>query len=266
MLQEITPVLLTFNEAPNLDRTLAALNWAQDIIIVDSFSADETLEIAKRHPRVRLLQRAFDSHAGQWNFATQQTNIQTDWIMALDADYVLSPDLVEELRRLRPDETTVGYRAAFRYLVAGVPLRGTLYPPVTVLFRRGRGSYFQDGHTQRLKVDGNVENLKTKIDHDNRKSLSHWLMSQDRYTRLEAEHLRRSAWSELSVPDKIRRFPGIAPFLVFAYCYLGKGVFLNGKYGLFYALQRLLVEVMIALRLIESKFERTLTNRHHRIT
>ena len=256
MLDNITPVLLTYNEEANLDRTLRALGWARDIVIVDSFSIDRTLEIAARHPGVRLFQRAYESHSKQWNFATQETRISTDWILALDADYLISPAFVEELRELEPDECIAGYRAAFRYLVAGVPLRGTLYPPVIVLFRRDQGHYLQDGHTQTLKVDGRVGRLNTKVDHDDRKSLSQWLMSQDRYAHLEAAKIGLSPQSELNLPDKVRRFPVLAPFLVFAYCYFGKGVFLDGKFGLYYGLQRLLAETLLALRLIEAKLDR----------
>jgi glycosyltransferase involved in cell wall biosynthesis len=104
MLDDITPVILTYNEEQNLDRTLAALEWARDIVIVDSFSTDKTLEIAARFPSVRVFQRAFDIMAQQWTFATQQTNIDTDWILALDADYLLTSDFVDELRQLEPDK------------------------------------------------------------------------------------------------------------------------------------------------------------------
>ena len=253
MLEDITPVILTYNEEPNLERTLARLEWARDIVVVDSFSTDKTLAIAARLSAVRMFQRSFDTHAQQWSFAIEQTNIQTSWVLALDADSVLPPDLVEELRNLKRDGTNAGYSASFRYCVKGMPLRGTLYPPVTVLFRRSRGRYVQDGHTQRLKVDGPVGTLKAKIDHDDRKSLSHWLIAQDRYMRLEAEHVSRAAWSELPLPDKLRRLPLIAPFIAFAYCYFGKRVFLDGKAGLYYALQRLMAEVLLALRLVEGQ-------------
>jgi hypothetical protein len=101
-----------------------------------------------------------------------------------------------------------------------------------------------------------VRSLKAKIDHDDRKSLSRWLQAQDHYTRLEAEYIQRSSWSELTVPDKLRRFPAVAPIVAFLYCYFGKLVFLDGKAGLHYALQRLLAEALLTLRLVESKLNR----------
>jgi glycosyltransferase involved in cell wall biosynthesis len=261
MLDKITPVLLTYNEEANLKRTLSALAWAEDIVIVDSFSTDRTVDISQRHRAVRIFQRRFDTHAQQWNYATQKTEIESDWILALDADYVLTSDFVKELRELEPGGNIVAYRAGFRYLVAGVPLRGSLYPPVAVLFRRGHGHYLQDGHTQRLDIEGEVGNLTAKIDHDDRKPLAHWLLSQDRYARLEAEKMRYSPSCRLQLRDKIRKFPTLAPFIVFLYCYFGKGLFLDGKFGLYYAFQRLLAEALLALHIIANYFDKHLTNR-----
>jgi glycosyltransferase involved in cell wall biosynthesis len=251
VLEDITPVILTFDEEPNIERTLAQLSWAGDVVIVDSLSTDRTLEIAGSFPGVRIFQRAFDTHAEQWNFAIEKTGIKTRWILALDADYVLTPDFIDELRNLTDVRSNVGYSASFRYCIQGIELRGSLYPPATVLFRRGGAHYVQDGHTQRLKVSGTVEALKAKINLDDRKSLSRWLWAQDRYMRLECEHIAHTPWSKLTTPDKIRRFPLIAPFIVFLVCYLGKGGFLDGKAGLYYAFQRLLAETLLALRLIE---------------
>ena len=80
MLDEVTPVLLTFNEEINLQRTLEKLSWANDIVIVDSMSTDDTPRIARNHPKVRFFQRAFDNHSAQWNYAAQETSIRTEWI------------------------------------------------------------------------------------------------------------------------------------------------------------------------------------------
>ena len=88
MLEQITPLILTYNEAPNIGRTLENLSWARDVVVVDSFSDDETLEIAASFPNVRVVQRVFDSHRNQWEFGLRETEIQTPWVLALDADYV----------------------------------------------------------------------------------------------------------------------------------------------------------------------------------
>jgi len=251
MLERITPLLLTYNEEPNIERTLSQLAWAREIVVVDSFSTDATLEICRRFPKVRVIQRPFASHAQQWNFGLRDGGILTEWVLALDADYVLSDGFVAELSQLAPEGAVAGYRAGFRYCVWGKPLRGTLYPPVTVLYRVGRARYIQDGHTQRVQVEGPVLPLKEIICHDDRKSISHWLRGQDKYMQLEVEHILRTPWKDLANSDRLRRSIVIAPFVVFLYCLLVKGGVLDGRAGLYYALQRMLTEALLALRLLE---------------
>jgi glycosyltransferase involved in cell wall biosynthesis len=248
----ITPVILTYNEALNIARTLDALAWARDIVVVDSFSDDGTLDILKRHPNVRLFQRAFDSHARQWNFAISETGICTSWILALDADYVLTPSFVHELSGYSPQSNLTGYWCRFAYCVGGVPLAGALYPPVIALYRVGAGRYDQDGHTQRIIINGAVGRISSPILHDDRKPLSRWLQSQSRYAKLEAEKLIRMSWSELAWNDRIRKLVVLAPPLVFAYCLIGKGGLLKGRVGLFYALQRTVAELLLSLSLLEA--------------
>ena len=95
-MNDVTGLILTANEAPNIARTLGPLSWLRDIVIVDSMSTDGTAEIAAGFPNVRVFTRAFTTHAEQWNFGLEQTGIATEWVLALDADYVLSDDLSRE--------------------------------------------------------------------------------------------------------------------------------------------------------------------------
>lgn len=250
MLTEITPVILTFNEAPNIQRTLGMLNWARTIIVVDSYSTDGTLGLLKGDPRVGLVQRKFDSHAAQWNFAIGETGISTPWILALDADYVLSPELVAELAALRPAPEIDAYRARFDYYVRGRRLWGSLYPPVAVLFRRGRASYVQDGHTQRLRVSGPIGDLRAPIAHDDRKPFAHWQRAQRRYAELEARKLRGTPWTRLRWPDRLRRLIVVAPVAVPFYCLVLRGGLLQGMAGWTYAFQRTCSELAVARALL----------------
>jgi SAM-dependent methyltransferase len=243
---------LTFNEAPNIGRTLQGLLWAKEVIIVDSFSTDETVAIASQFSNVRVVQRNFDDHAHQWNFGIQETGIETEWVLALDADYVVSKNLLSEIQSLRPEMAVAGYRASFRYCIEGIPLRATVYTPVTVLFRRERAEYDQDGHTQRVKVDGRINELSEAIFHDDRKSLSRWVASQDRYMRLEAEKLINSDWSSLSWTGRIRKFRFAAPFAMLFYCLLVKGLVLDGRAGICYSFQRVFAELLLSLHLLQN--------------
>lgn len=254
-LADITPVLLTFNEAANLERSLAALSWASRIIVVDSGSDDATLDIFHRDPRISVFHRPFDGQASQWTYALTQTDAETEWIMALDADYVLSDSLKDELAELQPSADVSGYRAHFRYCVAGRPLRGSLYPPVTVLYRRCSAHYIQDGHTQRVVVSGVIGDLCAPIFHDDRKPLGHWLRSQLRYAEQEAETLISAGPSKQGWAARIRRWY-LGPFLVLPYCLLYKGLALDGIYGLRYTLERLCFEILLALHLLDAYMRR----------
>jgi glycosyltransferase involved in cell wall biosynthesis len=255
VLENITPVILTLDEAPNIGRTLAKLSWARDIVIVDSGSTDETLSIASRHKKVRVVSRPFDCHANQWNHGISDANIRTDWVLALDADYVLSDALIDELAALVPAAGVSGYRAQFVYCVEGKPLRATVLPPVTILFQREGARYVQDGHTQRVKIDGRIEMLSNVIFHDDRKSLPRWVASQDRYARIEADKLCNSRGKSLRLPERIRRLRVVAPFAMLFYCLFVKGLILDGWAGIFYSFQRTFAELLLSLYLLE----RTLT-------
>lgn len=250
MIESITPVILTYDEAPNIGRTLDALAWARDVVLVDSMSTDATLAIAARHPNVRVFQRAFDSHAAQWNYAISETRIATPWILALDADYVAAPAFVAELARCDLDGPVAGYRCRFVYCIEGRPLGGALYPPVVALYRRQGARYVQDGHTQRVCIEGPIGAIAAPLLHDDRKPLARWVASQVRYARLEAEKLAATPWRKLAWSGRLRRMLVVAPVLVPLHCLLVKGGILHGRAGLYYAMQRTVAELLIALSLL----------------
>ena len=248
-MNDITGVVLTFNEAPNIGRTLAQLTWLKAVVVVDSLSSDDTVAIAASFPNVRVVSRAFTTHAEQWNYALEQTGIASEWVLALDADYVLTEAVIQEIQSLVPDAASAGYEASFDYCVDGRPLRCGVYPPVTVLYRRTAGRYEQDGHTQRIRLSGAVARLRARIQHDDRKSIAHWLAAQARYMKLEAAKLTTSH-GRVGVADAARRWVVIAPPAMFVYSYLVRGGILDGRAGLFYALQRTVSELILSLFLV----------------
>ena len=188
MLDRITPLILTRDEEANIGRTLAQLSWAREVVVLDSMSGDATVEIARRFPNVRLVQRAFDSHAAQWAFGV--AHVSSEWVLTLDADYFVSNAFAGELARLDPPPDLAAYSAAFIYAVDGRPLRAALYTPRAVLLRQGAFEIWQDGHTQRVRVNGRVERLRERIIHDDRKDLRRFLARQKSYMRQEAAKRR----------------------------------------------------------------------------
>jgi len=250
VLADITPVILTYNEAANIGRSLERLAWARQVVIIDSGSTDETLSIAGRFANVRMVHRPFDSHARQWRFAVEETGIGSDWILRLDADYLVEPALRDEIATLAPAPATAAYEIAFTYCIDGRPLRASLYPALPVLFRRGRGRFEQDGHTEKLRIDGPIERLKNRLLHDDRKSLEHWLRSQSRYQALEASKLTTRPWSELSWADRLRRTRFLGPLAVAVHCLFVKGLIFDGSAGLFYTAQRVTSDLILSMHLL----------------
>ncbi|MBE7495698.1 MAG: glycosyltransferase family 2 protein [Verrucomicrobiaceae bacterium] len=248
-LADITPLILTWNEEPNLRRCLERLRWAKEVVILDSGSTDATAAIAAEFLNTRLLVRPFDDHTTQWNFGVDACS--TTWVLSLDCDYVLGAGFEDELVRLDANTACDAFHASFRYLIHGKPLRACLYPPRAVLFRKDRCRYIQDGHTQILSIPGASAYLMTKIDHDDRKPLTRWFASQDKYARLEAEKL--ATLTELSLQDRIRRTMILGPVVVFFYTLLARRAILDGLHGWFYTFQRVLAEIMLSLRLLEKK-------------
>jgi glycosyltransferase involved in cell wall biosynthesis len=254
-LTNITPILLTFNESANIGRTLSQLARFKEVVVVDSGSTDGTLTLVQRFPNVRCVHRVFDTHASQWNHALKNTGVSTPWILALDADFLLPHALLSEIAGLQPAQDVDGYQVRFRYCVFGRALRGTLYPPVTVLYRRQSASYRQDGHTQRVQLKGNVLALNEPASHDDRKALGQWLWAQNRYAELEAEVLCKTPWRQLRWQDRLRRLVLITPWFVPIYCLFVKRNVLDGRAGLYYAMQRSIAESILSLKLLERQLQ-----------
>ncbi len=251
MFSEITPLILTYNEAPNIRRVLEHLGWAKRVIVIDSGSTDETIDILKRYPQVEVFQRKFDSFGSQWNYGLSK--VDSEWVLCLDADYIVADSLIEEFKMLQPEPNLNAYQIRFKYCCFGQPLRGTLLPPRTMLHRTRKGVYWDDGHAQQVKIEGETKTLSGYIYHDDRKSLSRWLWAQDRYMVLEVKKLLSIPERELSFSDRIRKTKLLAPFAILIYCLVLKGGILDGWAGWYYAFQRLLAEVLLSIHLIQAE-------------
>lgn len=113
---------------------------------------------------MQILQREFDSFASQCNYGL--ANIKSEWVLSLDADYLLSEELVDEIKALPQKLPVNSYIVRFKYCVFGKPLHGTFYPPRKVLYRRDKAAYKEDGHAHRVYVDGKSSTLSFYIYHD----------------------------------------------------------------------------------------------------
>jgi glycosyltransferase involved in cell wall biosynthesis len=257
-LSDITVMILTCNEQANLRTTLNNLPGAVNVLIVDSYSDDGTLEVAAEFPCVKVVQRRFDHFADQCNYGIKQ--IRTSWVLSLDADYQCGETFMKELATIKGN--CDAYRAEFRYGIFGQARRGSLYPPRVVLYRRDRAHYEMDGHAQRVRIDGSIGEIKATILHDHRKPLHNCLGAQTYYARQEAEKLESCAPNELIWKDRIRRKVIFAPFLTLAYCLFSKRLILDGWRGVFYAFQRSYAELLLSLTILDQRLRHPKVNAH----
>lgn len=260
MFNAIAAIILTLNEAPNIERVLSKLGDMDEVYVIDSGSTDDTAMICARFSNVRFVVNPFVSHEAQWRFgiARMQANALAsgrqpkDWVLTLDADYVLSECLIQEIKALTPPETIAGYACAFQFWIDAGPVPASLYPPRVVLFRPTHAQYYMRGHTQLLRLNGAQSTLKGVIYHDDRKSWARFLSNQRKYAVLEAAHLRRVAWSELRVQDKVRLTGLIAPWLVPLVTYMR--IWPAGRRAIKYCAMRFTSEFGIAKALWQMRF------------
>jgi glycosyltransferase involved in cell wall biosynthesis len=249
----ISVVVLTLNEAANLPRCLASVAWADDIVVLDSGSNDATCEIAKA-AGARVLVRAFDSFAGQRNYAMEHGQLRNDWVLHLDADEVVTEELRSELAQLASSGTAEKpvWRVASRIIFMGRWLRHAgMYPSYQVRFGRADALRFVDfGHGQReVQPAEQVGTLRQPMDHYNfSKGVNDWLARHLRYAKAEAEELLRARQQPLHLAGlfsgdrterrrALKRLSYYAPcrgLLAFAYAYIFRGGVLDGRAGFTY--------------------------------
>ena len=223
------------NEEANLARTLASVRFADDVVIVDSGSTDRTLEIA-RETRARIFSEPWRGFAGQKNFAIQQC--RGTWVLSLDADEELSPELETQLRALLPTNPPVdAFYLRRRNLFLGRWMRhGGYYPdPKLRLFRRNAVAFavaFEERPVhETIHFDGASDTLDYDLIHHAYPTLESYLEHMDRYSTLGARVLleqRRTGNSWLSFHWNVF----IIPTFEFFRNYLLRLGFLDGREGL----------------------------------
>jgi glycosyltransferase involved in cell wall biosynthesis len=248
----ITPVILTYNEEPNIARTLSNLGWANRIVVLDSGSTDGTIAILESTKNVTVFTKNFEDHASQWNHALSL--VESEWVLSCDADYQINEALQKEIENLSDDEKFDGYFIPFDYWIKEQPLSVSILPPRCALFKKAKANFINDGHTQQVVISGATGELSCSIIHDDRKSFGRWFQNQVAYMKREAVKLRERSFRELSAQDKVRKCIFLAPLLVVFYCLFIKGGLLDGWRGLSYALQRGLAELILSFELLRGLF------------
>ncbi len=269
----VSTLIFTLNEGVNLHSCLDSLEWCDDVVVVDSFSTDTTIEICNSR-NIRSVQHRFSGFGNQRNWALTEVPLHHEWILILDADERVPKDLATELNRLA--QTSPGrigaYRLKRRFFLWGRWLRfSSLYPTWVVRFvRRDRVRYVNRGHAETQTVDGDVGEVAGYLIDENRKGLEAWFERQGRYARQEAHfEIERedspSGWTDLFSADPLRRRTVLKrvahqlPFrevLYFVYCYFLRLGFLDGKDGFVFCRMKALYQSMIVTNKYDLKKKR----------
>lgn len=228
--RQLSCAVLCHNEELNLEDCLKSVAWCDELVIVDSFSTDRTLEIAKRFTPLTF-QNRFEGFARQRLFSFSKTT--REWILYIDADERLSPDLQAEIQQLLSQETIKcdGYELPrLNFYFGGAVRRGEIYPDYQLrLFRRSKFTMENLAVHESVKVSGAVGRLKHDIIHLTATNWRAYSQKQDRYAALEAEKKFKSAKPVSAFAPTLRAISGFVKKF-----FLKKSV-LDGRAGLIYA-------------------------------
>jgi len=222
----VTATIITLNESANIAAALESVRWADEVVVVDSQSTDDTVEIARQYTD-KVIVRPWPGYVAQKNFAADQAS--HDWIISLDADERVTPELADEVRALlNADPPAAGYRIPRVTFHCGRWIRSTdWYPDYQLrLYDRRRARWTGRHVHESVRADGTVARLRGEIQHYAYRDIAHHLQTMDRYTSLAARQMfedgRRASWIDILV----------TPRLTFFRNYILRGGFRDGMAGL----------------------------------
>lgn len=268
----ISVLIITHNEAKNILSCIRSLDWTDDIIVLDSYSNDNTLSIAQ-NLGARVYQRKFDNFAAQRNYALDSLEFKHDWVLHLDADEIVTPKLFDEMSQAIKINKYDAYQVPSKTMLFGKWLRYSgMYPVYQVrLGHKNRLRFKQVGHGQREDLSpSRIGTLKEPYLHYSfSKGLTNWIDKHNRYSTDEAlEYVQIMTNSQFTIFDFISlfstrhttrrralyRFSYLFPFrplLRFTYMYFFRLGFIDGSAGLLYCRLLAMYEYMVEVKIRE---------------
>jgi glycosyltransferase involved in cell wall biosynthesis len=265
----VSVLILTLDEEINLPACLASVCWSDDIVVLDSFSQDRTVEIAKSFG-ARVFQRRFDSEPSQRSFGLKDIPYRNRLVYLPDADEVTPPALRDEILAIAnaSDRPEVAFHVRSRTMFMGQWLRWSgLYPTWFVRLVEPGRVHFEREINLRTVADGPEGRLAGHLLHYTfNKGLSAWYDKHNRYSWHEARESLKSlrservGWSDIlhgSATTRRRALKTLSfrlpcrPLLRFLYMYLLRGGFLDGRAGFVYCRLLMTYETMIVTKMME---------------
>mgnify|MGYP000520397153 CR=1 FL=1 len=269
----ISVIILTYNEEKNIEECLKSVyGFCEEIFIVDSYSTDRTLEIAKKYTD-KIYQHEFEDYSSQRNWALNNLPIKTEWILNLDADHRVTKELIDELKKIfsrKIDDDVKGFLISRRTIFMGKWIKHGLHYPVyhAILFRKGFGRCEKRLYDQHFVVNGKLKKLKGDIIDIVADSIDKFISKHIKWAYLEAKEQISGKSSDIKPslfgnPIQRRRFFRelynkmplfIRPFLYFIYRYFFRLGFLDGIEGLiFHFLHGLWYRFIVDVKIYELK-------------
>ena len=245
-MEKLSVVVITLNEERNIERSLRSVQWADEIVVVDAFSVDRTVEICKKL-NARVIQRKWEGFAAQKQFAVSAAS--HSWVFVLDADEELSPELGGELRStLASHALADGYRVNRKSFFLGQWMRyGGWFPDGQIrLFRRSAGHISQRPVHEGVEVKGTVGLLANPLYHYTYHSIEQYLSKLNTYTSLDVSN------KLLETPGNVRWYNFfLNPVSVFLRMYVALGGFRDGFRGFLLAVYSSLYKLLLYAKLWE---------------
>lgn len=230
-MEKLTAVIITYNEEANIEAALKSVSFANELIVVDSGSSDQTKEIALRNS-ARVYEHAFEGYGKQKNWAIDQS--KNDWVLILDADERISEELKDEiLEHLYDPKDTIAFSIKRRNFFMGRQVRfsGWQNDRVVRVVNRRFAQYHETAVHEEMDIQGKYEELIGKMDHYTYQDLDSYLQKSSKYASLGAydwfdKHTKVTAYHLL-----------FKPVWGFFSKYIIKLGFLDGRVGLVIAMQ-----------------------------
>jgi len=230
-MSKLSVVIITYNEEENIRGCLESANWSDEIVVVDSFSTDRTVEIAREFTP-NVFQNRWTNFSQQKNLALEKAS--NEWVLNVDADERVTPELKKEILRILNSGfiSANGYYIPLRNHYLGKWIRHCgWYPDYHLrLFRKGKGRFNERTVHESVIVEGKKGYLKSHLQHFSYKNLSDHLARIDKYAALTAQEMHGRG-KRTTAFDLLFR-----PLARFIRMYLIKRGFLDGIYGLIVSL------------------------------
>ena len=260
MRSTISTIVLTYNEEINIENCLKSVaNWADEIFIIDSYSTDKTLEIAKKYG-AQIVQRPFENQAKQFNWALDNLKIKNEWILRLDADEYLTEELKKEIAQklLKTSGEISGFYMKRRVYFMGRWIKYGGYYPIWLLrlFRKGKAKSEERAMDEHIiLLEGRAEKLKNDFVDDNKRDLTWWIDKHNNYASREAGEVILKKYGSKKKKIFYYKLPLFyRSFIYFIYRYFFRLGFLDGKEGLiFHFLQGFWYRFLVDAKLYEYK-------------